>query len=63
MSDPNDFPEEGDETVEIIACQGPPSCSLQGDDAIEAAMAGCPFCRRETWHRGELIGVREPGRA
>lgn len=34
-----------DEGSEIVVCQGPPSCSLEGDDAI-AAMATCPFCER-----------------
>jgi ssDNA-binding Zn-finger/Zn-ribbon topoisomerase 1 len=29
----------------IIVCAGPPKCLLEGDDAIEAANAGCPNCK------------------
>jgi hypothetical protein len=34
----------GDE-AEIIVCAGPPLCLFQDDEAIEAATAGCPYCR------------------
>lgn len=30
----------------VHVCQGPPRCELQGDDAVEAQKAGCPWCRR-----------------
>lgn len=30
----------------VHACQGPPRCGLEGDDAVAAAIAGCPWCRR-----------------
>jgi len=47
----------------VIVCQGPPCCTLEGDEAIEAAKNGCPWCQRMTllpngeWH------VQEPGHA
>lgn len=30
----------------VICCQGPPRCDLEGDEAIDAAVAGCPWCKR-----------------
>ena len=30
--------------AEIIVCQGPPVCLLIGNEAIEAARNGCPWC-------------------
>ena len=30
----------------VIVCAGPPDCDLEDDDAIAAANAGCPKCRR-----------------
>jgi|GEM_PF-5160466 len=34
----------------VIVCQGPPRCTLTGDDAIAAVEAGCVWCRRITIH-------------
>ncbi len=59
----SDFPEEDDEPAVIVACQGKPACDLEGDEAVAAIRAGCPFCRRETWFRGEMIALHEPSRA
>lgn len=33
---------------EIVICQGPPRCSLDGDEAYEAQKAGCVWCKRIT---------------
>ena len=48
---------------QIIVCQGPPRCSLEGDDAVAAAEAGCPWCRRITLHDDGTETVEEPGNA
>lgn len=32
--------------TEIIICQGPPRCDLDGDEAYEAQKAGCVWCQR-----------------
>lgn len=37
---------DNDKTTIIHCCQGPPSCNLEGLEAIEAQLAGCPFCKR-----------------
>lgn len=37
--------EESEHTT-IFVCQGPPRCDLQGDEAVAAQEAGCPFCKR-----------------
>jgi hypothetical protein len=45
-----------DDAPQVIVCQGPPRCSLEGDEAIAAMEAGCPWCIRDTlltsgeWH-------------
>ena len=39
-----------DDESEIIVCAGPPDCLLQGDEAVKAAVAGCPRCRRIIVH-------------
>lgn len=31
---------------EIVICQGPPRCALEGDEAYEAQVSGCPWCQR-----------------
>ena len=43
LSNPLDLPE-------VIVCAGPPTCNLQGDEAIEAADAGCPQCKHVVCH-------------
>ena len=48
---------------EIIVCQGPPRCDLEGDDAIEAQMGGCPWCKRIVIHADGSETVTEPGEA
>lgn len=37
-----------DEYPSVIVCAGPPACSLEGDEAVAAQQAGCPWCRRIT---------------
>jgi hypothetical protein len=32
--------------AEVIVCQGPPRCALEGDEAVAAADAGCVWCKR-----------------
>lgn len=39
-------PEMSDEPDLMIVCQGPPRCSLQGDDAVKAQKDGCIWCDR-----------------
>lgn len=36
--------DDGGIVAEVIACQGPPCCDLQDDEAVEAQAAGCPWC-------------------
>lgn len=30
--------------AEIVCCEGPPLCLLEGDEAVANANAGCPRC-------------------
>lgn len=52
-----------DDAVEVIVCQGPPRCELQGADAWRSQKQGCRWCERHTllpdgkWH------VSKPGDA
>ena len=45
-----------DDAVEVIVCQGPPRCELQGADAWRSQKRGCQWCERHTllpdgkWH-------------
>lgn len=32
----------------VVVCQGPPLCDREGDEAVRAQMAGCPWCERIT---------------
>ena len=42
-----------DDTTEIWICQGPPRCSLQGDEAVAEQHKGCPWCEVKTiWPDG-----------
>ena len=52
-----------DDTAEIIVCQGPPRCRLEGDEAVAAQKAGCPFCKRIAVHGDGSETVREPHEA
>ncbi len=53
----------GEDLAEIIVCQGPPRCPLNGDDAVAAQKAGCVWCRRITVHSDHSETVKEPGNA
>ena len=35
---------------QVIVCQGPPRCPLEGDEAVAAQLAGCIWCARITVH-------------
>lgn len=39
-----------DEEAEVIVCAGPPTCLLEGDEAVKQAQEGCPRCRRIVIH-------------
>jgi len=41
-----DEDEDEDDGSEIIICAGPPLCLLQGDEAVQNQIDGCPKCRR-----------------
>lgn len=39
-----------EEAAEVIVCAGPPACMLQGDEAMQNQIDGCPRCRRIVVH-------------
>lgn len=45
----------------ITVCQGPPRCSLVGDEAVEQQMAGCIWCDRITIHADRSETTVRPG--
>lgn len=47
----------------VIVCQGPPRCELTGEEAIEAAANGCPWCRRIIVHEDGSETETGPGEA
>jgi hypothetical protein len=51
------------EEPQVIICQGPPRCSLEGDEAVAAQEAGCVWCRRITLHEDGTETVTEPSAA
>lgn len=54
---------EDEEDVSVMwVCQGPPKCQLQGDEAIDAQMAGCVWCQRQHLIAGEWF-VEQPASA
>jgi len=48
-----------DNESEVIVCEGPPKCLLEGDEAIACQQAGCKLCKRITiyYDRTETIVV------
>jgi hypothetical protein len=52
-----------DDGYTIIACQGPPRCSLTGDEAQAAQIAGCPWCERIYGDGSGREEVVKPGEA
>lgn len=52
-----------DSPPQVIVCQGPPRCDLEGDDAVNAQIAGRPWCRRITVYPDGREEVKEPGEA
>lgn len=54
-----------EDTSTIMVCQGPPRCMLEGDAAVEAQKAGCPWCKRLSVFNmtGEIIHTSEPAHA
>ena len=49
-----------DDLAEIIVCQGPPRCDLQGDDAVVRQKDGCVWCQRITVHADGTESTRGP---
>lgn len=47
----------------IWCCQGPPRCDLQGDEALAAIEAGCPWCKRIVLHTDGSETIVEPSNA
>jgi hypothetical protein len=48
---------------QVVVCQGPPVCDLQGDEAEAAMKEGCPWCKVIVLHEDGTETVREPCRA
>jgi hypothetical protein len=48
---------------QVIVCQGPPRCDLEGDTAIEAQEAGCKWCKRISVHEDGTETITEPQEA
>jgi|RhiMethySRZTD1v2_1073278.scaffolds.fasta_scaffold1431299_2 hypothetical protein len=46
----------------VIVCQGPPKCLLEDEEAVEAQIAGCPWCRVITIHDDGSETVTEPSK-
>jgi len=46
-----------DKTSRVIACAGPPACTLQLAEAFEAQVKGCPWCTVYTYdeHGNETV--------
>lgn len=59
------FADEDDDEHEalVICCQGPPRCSLEGDEAQAAQEAGCVWCTRIIIHEDGTETVTEPAAA
>lgn len=57
IEDDDDWPQM------IIVCAGPPRCSLNGDAAYEAQIAGCVWCRRIACHADGTETETGPGSA
>lgn len=53
--------ETGDENYIVTVCQGPPRCDLTGQEAIDAKIAGCPWCERITIAPDGSERVERPG--
>jgi len=51
---------ENDGPPQIIVCQGPPRCDLQGDAAEANMLAGCVWCRVITIHPDGSETTTEP---
>ena len=47
----------------VWVCQGPPRCDLEGDEAVAAIEAGCPFCKEIRIDKDGNETVIEPGNA
>lgn len=46
-----------------IVCAGPPYCNLQGDDAVKAQEAGCPWCAYVHTEEDGREFIEQPGEA
>lgn len=54
---------EPDDAVEVIVCQGPPLCELQGADAWRSQKQGCRWCERHTLLPDGTWDISKPGEA
>ena len=52
-----------DRDPQVIVCQGPPRCMLEGDEAIKAQESGCIWCKRITVHDDGSETTTQPGEA
>lgn len=52
-----------DDFTTIWVCQGEPGCDLEGDNAVAAQIAGCPYCKQIRLADDGTVTVIEPGRA
>lgn len=52
-----------EEDTQIIVCQGPPRCALEGDEAVSAQEAGCVWCTRIRVFADGSEAVSTPGLA
>jgi hypothetical protein len=46
--------------LRVFVCQGPPRCMLEDDEAMDAQIAGCIWCRVTTIHDDGTETVTEP---
>lgn len=52
-----------DDLHEIIVCQGPPECELQGNAVLAAQQNDCPWCKRILIDEDGNEQITEPGHA
>ena len=48
-----------DDDPVVTVCAGPPLCTLEGDDAVAFAQAGCELCKRISVHPDGTETVQE----
>jgi hypothetical protein len=65
IDDPNEVLAilEASSHTTIFICQGPPRCDFDGDEAVAAQKADCPFCKRILIDEDMNETIVEPGTA